>query len=435
MNKIWLILLREFSIRVRKKSFLLTTILVPLIFPAIMAGMFYLMVEEEKSSGPDIVMVANESGTIKLTDTEEFAFQALNVPLEQAKETFRASESFALLYIPEFDLQKPAGFTLFTSQHASAEQVDALERILDDQIRDLRFKAWDIDEQRMQSLREKVRLGQVSLSPEGEETQTNSGILSAAGMLLGIVIYMMVVLYGVQIMQGVIEEKSSRIVEIIISSVRPFQLMLGKILGIGSVGMIQFVIWVVLLFSVTSTVNGYFADKLPKTEAVQQMDAAAAEAEEGPAVQKIMDGIGDLPLLKIAVLFLFYFLGGYFLYGALFAAVGAAVESVQDAQQFQFPVTIPLLIGYLGLFTFVLRDPHSTVSFWLSVIPFTSPVCMVGRVAFGVPWYELALSMVLLVLGFLGTTWLAGRVYRIGILTTGAKVDWKTLMKWVVMKD
>ena len=253
---------------------------------------------------------------------------------------------------------------------------------------------------------------------------------------------MFVLIYGIQIMQGVIDEKTSKIVEVIVSSVKPFQLMLGKIIGIASVGLLQFTIWIILISVLSSATLAYFGLKMPQKQVMEQM---TKQMEKDPEVKEAMDqqnskigeflgNMNEVPFGKIAIVFVFYFLGGYLLYGALFAAVGSAVDSQQEAQQFQFPVTLPLLIGYMGLFMFILRDPHGSVSFWLSVIPFTSPVAMVGRIAFGVPAWELALSMILLVGGFLLTTWIAGRIYRVGILMTGTKVSYKVLAKWFMMK-
>jgi ABC-2 type transport system permease protein len=243
-------------------------------------------------------------------------------------------------------------------------------------------------------------------------------------------------------MTGVIDEKTSKVVEVIVSSVKPFQLMLGKILGIASVGLLQFTIWIVLMGVVSSVVLGSFGLKMPQQQAMEQVTSQMQDEETqeemaqqtGSGAAEFMGNLSQIPFTKIAIVFLFYFLGGYLLYGALFAAVGSAVDSQQEAQQFQFPVTIPLLIGYLGLFMFVVRDPHGPVSFWLSIIPFTSPVAMVGRIAFDVPGWQLALSMILLVGGFLVTTWIAGRIYRIGILMTGTKVSYKVLAKWFMMK-
>jgi ABC-2 type transport system permease protein len=217
--------------------------------------------------------------------------------------------------------------------------------------------------------------------------------------------------------------------------------MLGKIIGIATVGLLQFLIWIVLISVLSSAVVAWFGMKLPQQEVIEQMSVQMGDETVQQAVQtnnpqvfKIFQQLNQLPYGKITVVFIFYFLGGYLLYGALFAAVGSAVDSIQESQQFQFPITLPLLIGYIGLFMFILRDPHGPVSFWLSIIPFTSPVAMVGRIAFGVPDWQLALSMVLLVVGFVFTTWVAGRIYRIGILMTGTKVNYRVLARWFMMK-
>jgi ABC-2 type transport system permease protein len=256
-------------------------------------------------------------------------------------------------------------------------------------------------------------------------------------------IYIFVLVYGIQIMQGVIDEKTSKIVEVIVSSVKPFQLMLGKIVGIAAVGVVQFAIWIFLISFLSTSVLGYFGLKMPQKQAMEQVQKKFENNEEvkeamqvqNNQVTEILAHVSEIPFTKIAFVFVFYFLGGYLLYGALFAAVGSAVESIQESQQFQFPITLPLLVGYFGLFMFVLRDPHGTVSFWLSIIPFTSPVAMVGRIAYDVPLWELALSMVLLIGGFIFTTWVAGRIYRVGILMTGTKVNYKVLAKWFMMRE
>src|SRR5258706_1362235 len=207
--------------------------------------------------------------------------------------------------------------------------------------------------------------------------------------MLGIMIYVFVLVYGIQIMQGLIDEKTSKVVEIIVSSVKPFQLMLGKILGIAAVGVLQFLIWIVLSVFLSTAVLGYFGLKTPQKQMMEQVskkmkDENTKSIDQNVQIKEVFDQLSEIPITKIAVVFLFYFLGGYLLYGALFAAVGSAVESMQESQQFQFPITVPLLIGYFGFFIFILLDPHDPVSFCLSIIPFTSRVAMVGRISFHV---------------------------------------------------
>ncbi len=446
MNKVWLIIQREFLIRVRKKSFLIATVIVPLIFPAIIGGLVYIMLKEAEAAKPDTVMIVDESGQFNLDSTKNnrrFVFVPLGQPLEQAKKTYNETKDFALLYVPKFDLNKPEGLAIYTQENPSIEKIADLESILEDRVRDLKLLAFKIDKETLKNLKTNINLKQINLTASGEEKSSNSGILYGLGFVLGIMIYVFVLVYGIQIMQGVIDEKTSKVVEVIISSVKPFQLMLGKIVGIAAVGLTQFLIWIVLITFLSSGVLGYFGLKMPQKQAIEQVtkqmqkdeDVKQAMDQQNVKMNEILANIGEIPFGKIAFVFVFYFIGGYLLYGALFAAVGSAVESIQESQQFQFPITLPLLIGYLGLFMFILRDPHGSVSFWLSIIPFTSPVAMVGRIAFDVPAWELALSMVLLIAGFIFTTWVAGRVYRVGILMTGSKVNWKVLVKWFLMRE
>ena len=442
MRKIWLIIQREFLTRVQKKSFLITTILVPLIFPVIIGTLVYIMKKEADAAKADNVQVVDESGKFAFENSKHFNFVPLKMPLDQAKKIYSETKDFALLYIPPFEISKPEGMVMYTKENPSIEKIGNLESILEDRIRDLKLEEYKIDKETLKSLKTSISIKQINISDTGEEKSSNSQILYGLGFVLGILIYMFVLVYGIQIMQGVIDEKTSKIVEIIVSSVKPFQLMLGKIIGIASVGLLQFTIWIILITVLSTGVLGYFGLQMPQKQAMEEV----AKMQRNPEVQKamtqqksqiddILNNISAIPLGKIAFVFVFYFLGGYLLYGALFAAVGSAVDSMQESQQFQFPITLPLLIGYLGLFMFILRDPYGPVSFWLSIIPFTSPVAMVGRIAFDVPTWELILSMVLLIGGFIFTTWIAGRIYRVGILMTGTKVSWKVLAKWFMIKE
>lgn len=442
MNKIWLIVQREFLNRVQKKSFLIATILVPLIFPALIGGMVWFMIKESESAKPEVVHVLDESGKFVFENSKKFVFVVEKETLDAAKEKYNKTEDFALLYIPTFEVAKPEGFAIYTKENPSIEKVGELENVLEDRIRDLKLEQYNIDKATLAGLKTKVNLKQVNISESGEEKSSNSGILYGLGFVLGILIYMFVLVYGIQIMQGVIDEKTSKIVEVIVSSVKPFQLMMGKIIGIASVGLLQFTIWILIITFVSSSVLGYFGVKMPQQQMQEQMmnQMDAEQKEELQAVQntkvdELMGNLSQIPFAKIAFVFIFFFLGGYLLYGALFAAVGSAVDSIQESQQFQFPITLPLLVGYMGLFLVILRDPHGPMSFWLSIIPLTSPVAMVGRIAFGVPTWELVLSMVLLVGGFVFTTWVAGRIYRVGILMSGTKVNYKVLAKWFMIKN
>jgi ABC-2 type transport system permease protein len=439
MNKIWLIMQREFLSRVKKKSFLIATILVPLVFPAIIAVMVYIFIKQEEGAQKTRVEILDKSGKIQLESNDRYEFIPVSAGLDSAKTAFSKSDDFALLYIPEFDLSKPDGMLLYTKESPSIRKKQDLEGMLAGRIHDLKLEQFNIDKATLKSLKTEVSFDSINLGDKGEEKSSNTGMLYGLGFGLGILIYIFVLVYGMQIMLGVIEEKTSKIVEVIVSSVRPFQLMLGKILGIAAVGLVQFSIWVLLVSVLSTATLSMFGVKMPQQQAMEQM-AKANNAEGmnempgGNPVTNALKSIDEIPIAYIVFNFAFYFLGGYLLYGALFAAVGSAVDSQQEAQQFNFPIMLPLIIGYFALFMFVLPDPHSSASFWFSIIPFTSPVAMVGRLAFGVPLWQLILSQVLLVAGFIFTTWLAARIYRVGILMHGSKVNYKVLAKWFMMK-
>lgn len=443
MNKIWLIFQREFLNRVQKKSFLIATILIPLIFPAIIAIMVFVMMKQEDSAGMQTVEVFDKSGRIEIEGTDKYEFVPVSGDFESVKSVFNKSEHFALLYIPEFELAKPEGIALYTKENPSIRKIEDLENILENRIHDLKLEQFHIDKATLKSLKTNVSLNNINLSETGEEKESNTGTLYILGFLLGVLIYMFVLIYGMQIMMGVIEEKTSKIVEVLVSSVRPFQLMMGKILGIAAVGLLQFTIWVVLVSFLSTATLSLFGVKLPQEQAMEQIskqmdrDGEAAQEMEiqNNKVLSVLGSINQIPFAYIIFNFVFYFLGGYLLYGALFAAVGSAVDSQQEAQQFTFPITLPLIIAYFGLFMFILNDPHSTASFWFSIIPFTSPVAMVGRLGFDVPWWQLLLSQFLLIAGFIFTTWIAARIYRVGILMHGTKINYKVLAKWFMMKQ
>ncbi len=432
MNKIWLIVQREFLNRVQKKSFLVATILIPLIFPALMAVLVYVAVEQKKNATKEVVMYIDESGIFK-PDTSKYLFSPFSGSLEEGKRAFEKSEDFGLLYVPKFDLTDPKGIKLFTKINPSPNDIRDVERIFETQIRDLKMVELNVEQAVLDKLKTNVDIETVKLTEGGQEKSSDSKVLFGVGMAGGILMYMFIFIYGAQIMQGIIEEKMSKVVEVIVSSVRPFQLMMGKILGLASVGLLQFLIWIVLISTLSTVVLGYFGLQTPQQE-MMQMNEQAQMAAQNPGSLEFLKTLNQISWTYVLSIFVFYFIGGYLLYGALFAAVGSAVDSPAEAQQFMFPITIPLLISYFGLFTFILEDHSSTISVWLSIFPLTSPIAMMGRIGYGVPPGELALSMVLLIGGFLLTTWFAARIYRVGILMHGTKVSYGVLIKWFMQK-
>lgn len=431
MNKIWLVMRREFLNRVQKRSFLIATILLPLIFPTIMALMVYAAVRQQEGQVKEVVYYIDESDFM-VPDTTHFIFRRFNGSLDDAKAAMETdTKSFGLLYIPKIDINDPHGITLYANQNRSPSDIGEIERMLEQQLKDVKMQRANISRSVLESLNTDVKIQTVRRSAGGKEESANLDLLFGAGVTCGILMYMFIFIYGAQIMQGVIEEKTSKVVEVIISSVRPFQLMMGKIMGLASVGLLQFLIWIVLITTLSTVVFSYFGVQPPPQELAQGMTPPAPPS----GATEMATALGQIPFAYMIVNFLFYFLGGYLLYGALFAAVGSSVDSPAEAQQFMFPITIPMLIAYLSLFIFIREGHDESIAFWLSIIPFTSPIAMMGRLGFGVPWWELLLSQVLLIAGFILTTWVAGRIYRVGILMHGTKVNYRVLAKWFMMRN
>ncbi|MEX0884007.1 MAG: ABC transporter permease [Cyclobacteriaceae bacterium] len=431
-NKIFLVVKREYLARVKKRSFLLATILTPLIFPTILGLFLWIAMSDMSGDAKNVIEVVDENNTYFLESSNLYNFSYLGLSVEEAKEMVQNGERYGFLHIPELDIDQPVGITFYSDEIPGMSLKNSLETSLKMKFEEIKLFSSGIDPEILSSLKTKVNIRTIILGQQGGERVSNSVVNYGIGFLAGILIYTFIFVYGNQIMQGVIEEKSSRIIEILVSSLKPFQLMMGKIIGIGAVGLTQFLIWIFLISAVSSLVIGYFGMQMPQQQILEM------SGQENPLLGddsenfiQIFQMIQNIDFFQLVVTFLIYFVGGYLLYGAFFAAIGAAVDSPSDAQQFMFPVTIPLLIAYMGLFIFVLDDPNSRVSYWLSVIPLTSPVAMMGRVSFGVPWQQLALSVFLLISGFLFTTWMAGKIYRIGILVHGTKVGYKVLWKWL----
>ncbi|HLF34573.1 MAG TPA: ABC transporter permease, partial [Cyclobacteriaceae bacterium] len=408
MNKILLIIKREYLTRVRKRSF----IIMSLIGPVLMAGMFVIPIWlATRQSEKRTIRVLDESGYFinQVTDQPNIEFIYIQSDISEAKKELNSEGAYGLLYIPDIDINDPAGITFFCDKNPSLEVIDNIQRILRSRIEDVRLERSEISKEFIESLKSDLTINSINISESGEKA-SSAGIATVVGYISSLLIYFFILFYGIQVLRGVTEEKTSRIVEIIISSVKPFQLMTGKILGIGAVGITQFAIWVILGTGLTSVI-GYFigADKMA---AAGDSSAIPAQASPDPGLMnELLASIGTVNLPLIFIAFLFYFIGAYILYGALFAAIGAAVDSDADAQQFQWPVTIPLIISIIVLAA-VLKEPDGSLAFWMSIIPLFSPIVMMMRLPFHVPAWELYLSMGLLIAGSVFTIWLAGRIYR-----------------------
>jgi ABC-2 type transport system permease protein len=352
---------------------------------------------------------------------------------ETAFKTQFAAEGYdAFVSVPGDVLTNPKGLHIYSSKNIGLSLKESVERLIQNKVRqELMYKA-GISAKVYEDTQVDIDSETITISESGDETNSSSaGAMILAGVM-GLILYVTLLLYGSQVMNGVIEEKSNRIIEVIISSVKPYQLMLGKIIGVGLVGLTQFVLWIVLTIGLTQFTGKFYASKakaaveLNQGKASVDMDKAMQDSPMGE-VTKVLEST-NIPLILLS--FLFYFFVGYLLYSSLFAAIGSAVESPTEAQQFTFIVMIPIILSFL-LAQYTMQDPDSTIAFWASMIPFTSPINMMVRLPYGVPVWELAVSMVLLVLGFLACSWLSARIYRVGILMYGKKVTWKELAKWL----
>jgi ABC-2 type transport system permease protein len=414
MHKIWLIIKREYLVRVRKKSFIIMTILGPILMAALLVVPTYLAEENQENR----IIALNEDANYNLEDSEFIHFTT--IPTSEAellKTDFSESPFYALLYI------EGENFTLYSNQQISLSVSKSIERQLEKLIEHEKLKLLGIDLQMLEDASTEINITTKIISEDGNTSNSQAEASMGIGFISGILIYMFIFMYGTMVMRGVIEEKTSRIVEVIISSVKPFQLMMGKILGVALVGLTQFVLWILLTIIISTVAELAFLD-------VNVMATEMNSSDQSVILAQVAELTGGINLLQIFLAFIFYFLAGYLMYSALFAAVGSAVDAEADTQQFVLPITIPLILSFV-LITPIMENPDGTLAFWMSMIPFTSPVIMMVRLPFGVANWELALSIGILIASFIATTWLAGRIYRTGILMYGKKATYKEIWKWL----
>jgi ABC-2 type transport system permease protein len=440
MKKLKLIIRREFLAKVRNKSFIMMTFLSPLLMVGIGFLVFYLSKKNDEKV-KEIVYVDE----YKLFAKEDFKdsktvhyldYTALGI--DEAKAKVEAGNYYGVLYLPKKDsLETLANAIEFYSKDSpSMSLIGDLENKVEAKLRHLKLDQLGIDSEKIKASRIATDIKMYNFSGE-ESSKLINGLKIAVGVIAGYLLMMFVMIYGTSVMRSVIEEKTSRIIEIIVSSVKPFQLMLGKIIGNASAGLLQFFIWGIILLIisfVSSSVFGIGMTEVQASKLSPEQLAAMKDVAGNGEMQLAIQEFFRLPLVTIFILFIFYFLGGFFLYSSLFAAVGAAVDNETDTQQFMLPIMLPLMLGvYIGFAT-VINDPHGPISTIFSMIPFTSPIVMLMRVPFGVPWYEIAISMTLLVLTFAFMVWIAAKIYRVGILMYGKKATYKDLYKWIKYK-
>ncbi len=437
MNKIWIIIQREYITRVKRKSFIITTLLAPLGFFALISGSVLI---STFSQGRTDVAIIDDSGLFKditLPDAEDQTvyFHKVTEKLDELSAALPKGEKEkrkyqGIIYIPaNFNIKNPDNPVIsyryverpgvMKKQFISGRINSALDK--------LRMKLLNIDEEAQTQMQKKVQLDYSSLDNQTEK----KGYTEAAGitgMVMGFAIYISLFFYGTMIMKGVMEEKTNRIVEVLTSSVKPFQLLMGKIIGVGAVGLTQFILWIILMFGVNIVAGIIFGVALHSHQpAIGGMQGQSIDAEE---MQLVMNNLSQLPFKQIAFLFPLYFLGGFLLYGSLFAAVGAAMGEDGDQQSLMIPITVPIIISIFIAIN-VINNPDSSLGFWGSIIPFTSPVVMSALLPFRPVWWQIAISVLLLIGGFILTTYIAARIYRVGILMYGKKITLKEMGRWI----
>ena len=451
------VIAREYSTRVKKKSFLVTTFLVPILFAAMMVVVMYIMgnTKERKQD----VAVVDQSGIVMphLTDTERITYEDYSSEApDDLKGRLASIGKDVLVVISSLDtVAKTVTVQTYSKDPLGVEFTSGLRNKVDDAVEEYRVRQYGIENlsQIMEEVKSHVSVTEYTLDESGKETLSESSIYMIVSMVLGIIIWMFITMFGAQVMSSVIEEKSSRVVEVLISSVKAVDLMFGKIIGVALVALTQFLLWIVLTVILTGVASAFMGkDMLKDLQNNPQMmgqtvnmpggtdlgtvalGEAVDTAELVPGqinqMQKVVGTLANIPWVKLIVSFLVFFVLGYLLYASMYAAVGSAVENEGDASQLQLPLTIPLMIAYF-IILMAFQNPDSPVVVWGSIIPFTSPIVMLARIPYGVPAWQLILSVVLLFLTFLGCAWASAKIYKAGILMFGKKSTFKDLWKWL----
>ena len=440
-----IIISREYLNKVKKKSFIWTTLLVPILVAGLTIGIMVAMMNTKEKT--KTIAVVDESGIVLpyLTDTETVHYKPVtDMPLDSIKTNLASYGFDGVLSVGALDtLGKTVPADLFSPKPFGMELVDNISGRINRAVEDYRIASYDIEglDQILKDVKANVHLRSYTVTDSGEEKISEAGVYSILSMILGIFLFMFITLFGGMVMSSVIEEKASRVVEVLVSSVKATELMFGKIIGIALVALTQFLLWIVLsvaIISIGGAAIGF--DKLAGGDATEmvsstggvdagQLEAVTAQVSDESEMGTVLTTLTNIPWGQLIGLFLVYFVFGYLLYASMFAAIGSAVENEGDTQQLQLPLTIPLMLAYIiALYAF--RAPDSSIAFWGSIIPFTSPIVMISRLPFGVPAWEIVLSIVLLVATFVLLAWASAKIYKVGILMFGKKSTWKDLWKW-----
>ena len=438
MDKIWIILEREYLQRVKKKSFILSTILTPLIFPIFIAITVFVLSTEE-SEERIIALIDSNNFIEDSTKFQNNIFLKSDEKISDIQNLIDDGIIYGALEIPKLDIYNPDELRFYSKNVPGGDLISGIESLIENKIRELKIQDLKLNEESLEKLRTRISMETYSvdsdLSSGTDEVgvkQSNSDVAFGLGYFNGFLIYMFVFIYGSFILQSVLDEKTSKVVEVIISSIKPTQLMMGKVLGVGAVAFTQIFIWIILVTSISTFTSMYFGINSYETTQIVQSEEEINNSKE--VVKGIYEMFGTIDIKKTVFIFLIYFLGGFFLYGAFFAAIGSAVDNLQDASQFTLPISLPIIASlmFMGI---VLNNPEGNASIFLSMFPLTSPILMMARLAFGVPDWHLVISILILIISVIFALWFAGRIYRVGILTSGSKITYKLLWKWFIMKN
>lgn len=436
MNKIWLIIKREYLTRVRNKTFLLSTFLLPIVMMLFIFGSaFFAMSSKEKLKK---IAVINDPGMFKANLKGDSLRIAFDFIAGVDSSNFFDKGYDAVLNLNNDSVARK--FTIHSKKQLGMDAQDMIENRLDRAFENSQLQQRGIRKETLDSISKKSN-GAFSIenrltSEKGKSEEVNAQLNYGIGFGSGILIYITMFIFGAMVMRGVMEEKTNRIAEVMVSSVKPFQLMMGKILGIAAVGLTQFFLWIVLIMMLSTVVSAFIPQEL--VQQAGEMNKNMPVGGNNAMVMKFMDvkqTVSTVNWLQIISCFIFYFLGGYLFYASLFAAIGSVInEDPQEAQSLMLPITMPIIFAFI-IMSSNLNTPDSKIMVWASMIPFTSPIVMMARIPSGVPWTQLLLSMVLLIGGFLFTTWIAAKIYRTGILMYGKKASWKEMFKWAFRKS
>ncbi len=430
-SKIGIVIEREYRARVMKKSFIIMTLLMPLIMVGLMFVPALIM---SNTSDEQTVAVIDRTGLYGglLQSTEDYNFTYVDMSMQEIRGDSSEGHFSAFLEIRQDLLEDPKAFTLYSHKTLPVGLSSHINRVISDYLSEQRLNSYQVDniQEIIRDSKVQVEVPTYRIGEDGAETASNGAVASVIGMVMAMVLYFFISIYGGMVLQGVLEEKKSRIMEVMVSSVRPFDLLTGKLIGIGLVALTQMIVWVVILFATSIGLQYFVFGDLYAEVAQNQAAMQELQASDMSTYVEIFSGLAQINFLEVGILFAFYFVGGYLLYASLYAALGSAVSSDEDAQGFILPVTMVLLVSfYIGMACF--DNPYGTLAMWASYIPFTSPIVMLSRAAYGVAWWEEVLSLVVLYGSFALMMFFSAKIYRIGVLMYGKKPSFKDLWKWL----